>query len=407
VVHQRDFLLLWTGQTTSALGDAFMILVLPFAALQLSGRPSAVGLVLAAYAIPFCVFVLLGGVWSDRLSRRRVMLVSDVVRGSVQATTAVLFFSGAASLASLIVLTAAYAAASAFFQPAALGVVPQVVGRDALQQANGLLGVSRELAFVAGQPLAGVLVAVGSPAAAFATDAGTFAVSAATLALLRLAPSTVALGTSFLADLRHGLAVLRARTWALAVMAWSWTHLLVVVAPLYVLGPVVASHSLGGAASWGLITGSFSAGAVAGSLVAVRWRPRRPLAATAWLQFPAALGPLLVALTAPTAAIAAAQLCSGLSSGFFTAVWTTTLQERLPDEARSRVLGFNALGTSAAMTVGYALTPLVAARIGITATLEAASVWVVVSAAAILAVPGVRGLPRRLPAAGQELSVGS
>jgi MFS family permease len=384
-----------------------MILVLPFAALQLSGRASAVGLVLAAYTIPFCAFVLLGGVWSDRLSRRRVMLVSDVVRGLAQAVLAVLLFSGAASLLDLIVLVALYASASAFFQPAALGVVPQVVAEDDLQEANALLGLSRELAFVAGQPLAGVLVAVGSPAAAFATDAGTFAVSAATLALLRLAPATVVLGRSFLADLKEGLAVLRARGWAVAVMAWSWTHLLVVVAPLYVLGPIVASRSLGGATSWGVITGAFSAGAVAGSLVAVRWRPRRPLAATAWLQFPAALGPLLVAVAAPTPAIAVAQLSSGLSSGFFTAVWMTTLQERLPSEARSRVLGFNALGTSVAMTVGYALAPLVATRIGIAETLELGAAWVVASAAAILTVPGVRRLPRRLPAAGQEVSIGS
>ena len=390
LLRQREFRLLWAGQSASAIGDALVILALPFAVLDLTESAADVGVVLAAYTAPLAVLALVGGVWADRLPRRRVMLVADGVRAMVQAAIATLLMTGAASLWQLVALTAVYAAATAFFQPAMLGAVPQVVADADLQPANALLGLTRELAFVAGQPVGGLIIAVFSPGAAFAVDAASFLVSALVLAAMRTADIGLTTREKFLLELRAGISAIRQRTWLWVVMAWSWAHLLLVVAPVYVLGPVVANRSLGGAAAWGIVTGSFSAGAVAGGAVAFRWRPPRPLLGAAQLQLLAALGPLLLAVAAPVPLIAMGQLAAGVASGFFTAVYLTALQEGVPFEMRSRVGSVYWLGTTVAISLGYVIAGRLAAAIGVDGVLTAAAAWAAVSTIIILLVPAVR-----------------
>ena len=390
LLRQREFRLLWAGQSASAIGDALVILALPFAVLDLTESAADVGVVLAALTARLAVLALVGGVWADRLPRRRVMLVADGVRAMVQAAIATLLMTGAASLWQLVALTAVYAAATAFFQPAMLGAVPQVVADADLQPANALLGLTRELAFVAGQPVGGLIIAVFSPGAAFAVDAASFLVSALVLAAMRTANIGLTTREKFLLELRAGISAIRQRTWLWVVMAWSWAHLLLVVAPVYVLGPVVANRSLGGAVAWGIVTGSFSAGAVAGGAVAFRWRPPRPLLGAAQLQLLAALGPLLLAVAAPVPLIAMGQLAAGVASGFFTAVYLTALQEGVPFEMRSRVGSVYWLGTTVAISLGYVIAGRLAAAIGVDGVLTAAAAWAAVSTIIILLVPAVR-----------------
>src|SRR5262245_54209987 len=98
-LKERQFRLLWLGQATSTLGDGLVPVALAFAVIQSLDRgPTALGLVLAAGTLPLVVFVLAGGVWADRLPRQMVMLVSDSVRGLVQATAAVLLLTGNAEV---------------------------------------------------------------------------------------------------------------------------------------------------------------------------------------------------------------------------------------------------------------------------------------------------------------------
>src|SRR4029453_8557241 len=148
-LRERRFRLLWIGQTTSTLGDGLVPVALAFAVIQtLDGSPTDLGIVLAAQPLPLVAFVLAGGVWADRLPRQMVMLVSDGVRGVVQATLAILLLTGNAEVWQLAVGMAIYGTAQAFFQPAATGLVPATISPARLQQANALLGLSRSLAFV-------------------------------------------------------------------------------------------------------------------------------------------------------------------------------------------------------------------------------------------------------------------
>src|ERR1039457_222516 len=114
-LRETAFALLLAGRAISSLGDRIVPVALAFAVLDLTGSVTDLGLVLAAQSIPLVVFVLLGGVWADRLPRQWVMLGSDGVRAAAQGTCAALLLSGAAHVWELAALPAVYGAAGAFF----------------------------------------------------------------------------------------------------------------------------------------------------------------------------------------------------------------------------------------------------------------------------------------------------
>lgn len=166
-------------------------------------------------------------------------------------------------------------------------------------------------------------------------------------------------------------------------------HLLV-YAPFMVLGAVVANTTLGGATAWGFILTAQGAGAILGGLAVQRTRPRRPLV-TATLGTFAFAGPVAVlALRAPTGAIAAAAAVSGVGIAVFGTLWDTTLQQHVPAEALSRVSAYDWLGSVALIPLGYALTGPLAGTLGTSGTLWLAAAWTVLGSAAALAVAAVR-----------------
>jgi MFS family permease len=104
VLRERQFALFFWGQAVSVLGDGIFPIALAFAVLELGGSPTDLGIVLTAGILPQTLFVLVGGVWADRLPRRTIMLVSDAARAVIQAVTAVLLLSGHAQIWHLVVL---------------------------------------------------------------------------------------------------------------------------------------------------------------------------------------------------------------------------------------------------------------------------------------------------------------
>jgi MFS family permease len=388
---ERQFRRYFVGQTTSYLGDGLLPVAISFAVLDLTGSASDLGLVLAARMVPVVLFLLVGGVWADRLPRHLVMLASDVVRGAVQALLAVLLLTGTAELWHLLVLQALYGVGEAFMRPASTGLLPSIVGAERLQQANSLLAASVNSAYIVGPAVAGVIVAAAGAGTAIAIDAASFAVSTVSLALLRVPPAAKrAERLPFLDDLRAGWREFASRTWLWASVAVASLVLLSVVAPLMVLGPVVADRELGGAKAWGAIAAATGIGALTGSLVAARLRPRRPILAFAVLLTGDALLALALALTFPVPVIAVLGFVAGSMEGFAEVVWISALQRRIPPAALSRVSAYDTLGSFVFMPVGFAVAGPVADAVGLEAALAGIAVCAVVLPLTLVAVPGVR-----------------
>jgi MFS family permease len=365
---------------------------LAFAVLDLTGSVTDLGIVLAAQTVPLVVFVLLGGVWSDRLPRRRVMLGSDLVRTVAQGTSAGLLLTGHAHVWQLAVLQAVYGTAAAFFGPAATAVVPQTVGPEDLQPANAMMGLSLNVAGVLGPAGAGVIVGTIGPGWGLAFDAATFAGSAACLAGMRIA-GTVGLAPrqTMIAELRAGWRAFRSRAWLWITVLFFTLYVGLCFAPLQVLGPQVARLSLGGPGAWAAISVALGIGALAGGVVGLRLRPRYPLRfafGTFLVTTPALIA--LLAAHAPLPLILLAALIDGSMGTLFNVFWFTAIQSDVPAAELSRVSSWDYLGSLGMQPVGELAAGPVAMAIGISSTLYLAAGVALALFAGVLAVPAVR-----------------
>jgi MFS family permease len=396
VLDQRRFRRLFVSQSVSSLGDKVVPVGLAFAVLDAGGSVSDLGLTLAAASVPMLLFLLPGGVWADRLPRILVAVVADLVRAIAQGATALVLLTGGAShLVLVVVLQAVYGTARAFFQPALTGLVPELVPAQELQAANALVSMTRYAAAVAGPGLAGVVVATAGGGWTLALDAVSFVVSALLLRGLHV-PAAVRAGarrTTALVDLRQGWDAFRTRGWLWGSVVYFAIFQGTVLAAVQVLGPAVALDDLGGRGAWAAISIGLGAGSVAGSVVALRWRPRHPLRTIVPL-FAAAWTAVLAALLSglPVSVITLLAAGGGAATSVFGAAWSTTLQTHVEPEMLSRVSAYDWLGSQLLQPVGFALIGPLAAQFGIRAVLIAAAAVFLTSSALLWGARTVRDL---------------
>jgi MFS family permease len=394
-LKERPFRLLWLGRTASSIGDSMVPVALAFAVLDVGGAGD-LGLVLASFTIGRIAFVVAGGVWSDRLERRLVMLAADVVRAAAQATVAALLLADAVRVWHFAVAAFVLGSASAFFGPASTGLVPQTVSRERLQEANAFLSLSDSATHLAGPALSGLLVATAGSGIVFAIDAASFFVSAAFLASLRVPREPVPVRQSFVADVAHGLRVIRERSWLIAALVTFGLGNFGIAA-FFVLGPLVVKEELGGASDWGLIMTGSAVGGILGGILALRIRPARPLVVSfpivclVGLQLLFLIKPFGLALQIAAAVLAVSSIVLG------NAIWDTVVQQHVPREAISRVSSVDWAISFVLMPIGYTVAGPLADAVGIDAALAIAAASGIVPHLAILLVPSVRNL-RRLDA---------
>lgn len=394
-LRERNFRLLWLGQTGSTFGDGLTFVAIAFAVIGLSGSATDIGLVFAAYSLPNVVFLLAGGVWADRLPRNLVMLTTDGVRAVVQAGLAYLLFSGTAEIWHLIVVAALHGTSSAFFLPAATGLMPQVVSQPRLQQAIALMAISRSLAFIVGPAVSGIIVAVSGPGWVFAIDSGTYVLSGITLAALRIdRPAAVTERASFISELAHGWREVRSRDWLIAsLLAFSLSN--IGLGAFMVLGPLIIDRELGGAADWGLILTVGAFGALLGGAVALRWKPGRPLLVGFLVMLVGVSRAVALIPPLPVVVLALASLTTMMAITLSNTLWETVLQERIPQASLSRVSSYDWMVSLVFQPVAFALVGPLADAIGEAQTLLIASAILVAGNAGILVlVPSVRRMKR-------------
>jgi MFS family permease len=385
---------IFAASAISFVGDGMVLVALAFAALQVTGSPTGLGLVLAVRTTPTILLVLIGGAIADRYSRRRLMIGADLARFVVQGLTAALLLTHEAELWSLCALQALGGAASAFFNPATTALVQEMVPSDQRRNANALRTMALALGRIAGPALAGVLISVVDLGWTFAIDALTFAASAALLCQLPKVGPRGAPRPRLVQELKEGWSVLRA-------YEWVWTIVLVAGAgnmlatAFYVLGPVLAEDSLGGPGGWATIVAAVGVGSALGAAVSMRLAPRGSLVvATAALGLDA-LPRLLLAGGATVEAIAGCALAAAAGVMLFETLWETALQDHIPAGVLARVSSYDWLGSLVPIPIGYLLVGPVAAAMGASTTLWIAGVAQLVVVAAALATGGIRAVGDR------------
>ena len=394
-LRERDFALLWAGMTVSLLGNGIFLVALAWQVYDLDNDPVALSLVGTAWTGGMVAFLLTGGIVSDRIDRRRVLVAADLVRAAALVAMGALALAGTIAVWHLVVLAAAIGVGEAFFGPAFGALVPDIVAAEDLVQANALdQFVRQSAARLAGPALGGVVVAAVGPGTAFLVDAATFAVSAACVAALRVrpAPDVREAARSARRELREGLEYVRREPWLWSTLLDTTVSLLFFLGPLEVLLPYVVRNDLdAGAGGDGAVLAAAGAGAIVVSLVLGQTGvPRRYLTFlyTAWtvatLPFIGyALGTALWQLIA-LAVVAGACTTAGM------VVWGTLMSTRVPPELRGRVHSLDWFVSIALTPVSFALTGPVSGAIGIDATLFLAALVPAASGVTLFFLAGLR-----------------
>ncbi|HEY0889608.1 MAG TPA: MFS transporter [Nocardioides sp.] len=393
-LREPSFRWYFLSRSVNLVGSTMAPVALAFGVLEVSHSASALGMVLAAYSIPMLAFLLLGGVLADRWGRRRVIQASNVLSGLVRGAMAVLIITGQAELWSLVALAGLNGVVVAPGMPALNGIVPQLVPRAQLQQANVLLSMTRAALMVVGPGTAAVLVVTVGPGWALAIDAVTWLAAAVLLAPVVI-PAPTGPAATLVAELREGWQLFRRTTWLwLVVGAFALLNALH-EGGFNTLGPVRAKETAIGATGWGWAMSVQAAGLLIATLFFLRWQLQRPL--LVGMAGCALFGlPMMVLGWSPhTGPLLLAAFVSGIGIQTYSLGWHLAMQEHIPDELLSRAYSYDQLGSYAAIPIGQLAVGPLAELYGVGPVISVAGLAYVVICLATLLSGTVRGLPRR------------
>lgn len=404
-LRHRDFRLLWTGMTASLIGDGIFLVSLAWQVYELSNTPTALSIVGIAMTVPQIVFLLLGGVVSDRFDRRRVMIGADALRMVGVAILGVLSLAGPGVLElwHIIVVAVAFGAGTAFFGPAFDAIVPQLVPGKDLSQANSLDQFIRPAAArMIGPAIGGWLIATwgGRPGAAFLINALTFLLSIACVFLMRARPverSSEEGGSSTFQEIREGFRFVRSRVWLWGTFLAATLAYLIFWGPSEVLLPfIVKNHMHGSARDLGFILALGGVGAMFAAIVmGNREMPRKHITFMygVWTISTVAIAGYGLA-SFPWQLMVASFVFNALE-GAGVIVWATTKGRLVPARLLGRVSSFDWFISTGLVPVSFALTGPVAAIFGPRTTLVGAGILGGIVTLAFLFLPGMRDVERR------------
>ncbi|MFN2586722.1 MAG: MFS transporter [Actinomycetota bacterium] len=394
-LSQRDFAVLWTGQTISQIGDGIFTVALTWQALRLSSGAAALGAVLAVRSVSRIAVLLVSGPLADRYQKRLLMLGGDVLQMVAMTALAYVATTGDVKAWQLGAAAAASGAGSAVFLSSSSAIVPELVAEEHFQSANSLRSSSGLLAMdLLGPAIGGVLVATVGVAAAFAIDAATFLASIAALAFVRPRRRvSQAPAASLVAEAREGLRYVRRTPWVwITLFAVGTVGNFVSYAPLVVLVPLfVESHVGGDAATLGFVLTGYGVGGLLGA-VAIGSAPLRLTstvpAYAGWIGGAVFFGTFAAAPDAATAALllAAGAFCGEIGE----VVWATLLQKFVPGYLLGRVTSTDWLVSLSLSPVGIALAAPAASTLGVRTTLVAGAAIATAAMLAAIASPRTR-----------------
>lgn len=395
VLRDASYRNLLIGRTVSLVGDGIAPVAMAIAVLDLTGSAADLGIVLGVRSVLLVALLLAGGVVADRVSPRRSMIQSDLVRFGAMGLIAFLLISGQAEVWELAALYGVHGVATALFNPASAALPPLVLNSWQLQPGNAMLGLAKAGGQVVGPAIAGVLLVLAGPGWALAVDSATFLISAAFLYRVVTRPYRRESSDSFVVELRDGWTEFRSRTWVWAgVSAASIVNALFFPA-FQVLGPVVAKADLGGAGAWAVIAAAFGVGGFVGGVVSIRLRPRHPLLVSETAILPLAIPLLLLGPPVGTAAVAVGALVAGAGLTAADTYWDTTFQQHVSQAAMARVSAYDWFGSMVLQPIGFAIVGPMAIALGTGETLVTAAVILVVIQLSLLLVPSIRRLEAR------------
>ncbi len=393
-LRHKDFRLLWIGQTISALGNPFQTVALSWLVIELTGSALDLAVVLLALTIPQALTTLIGGVLTDRVDARTVMLWSDSVRIFTSGAIALFAFLHWFPLWLLCGILIIHGTANGIFYPAANSIAPRLVPVEMLDSANSLTEMMSQLGVFLGVLPAGLLVAFAGPALAFAVNALSFVVAVLAALLMRpLLREEKLEERSPLQDGIQGLLYLRKAPWLVAILLMDVCAGIAAIGPTTVGLPFLTRavfHS--GPEGYSIFLWSFGCGTVIGTLLPAFYPPqkRRGLLACAIQVVEVPILMIVPFVSFPIAACCL--LLLGLLNGYVSILFLTVMQMHVRKTMLGRMMGFFILASFGFIPISYTVTGILAQQAGIQVVFLCAGGLTLVGALLGLSVASLRRL---------------
>jgi MFS family permease len=368
----RDFLLVWQGQTLSQLGTQVYSIAMTYWLMRATGSASLMGLMLLASMLPGVVLGPFGGTFADRHSRIRIALVCDLLSGVAVLTLAVSMFHPRVRaldpaairmvIGLMFVVAVLQGILRAFFTPALSAVIPDLVPKDKIPAANSLNQFSVQGSTLIGQAIGGVLFQVLGAPLLYVADGLSFLYAALCALFVRVPvrerkPVQGHPFRAFLQETAEGFRYLGKqaglRNFVLIASLVNFFAM-----PILVLFPFYVELFLKADAKWyGFLMAGIGAGSVLGFLIAgtlnLKGEARRRGIFISMVLVPISFTALAFVAN-PWVALALV-VCGGIVLGIVNVYTMTMLQVATPDEVRGRVIGVVLTMSAGLMPLGMAV----------------------------------------------------
>ena len=379
-LKRGPFRWLFAGQTISAVGNS--IFTVGLVALLAQGHPRDLGYSLAAQSLGFGLAVLVGGVIADRFGRVQAMLIADSIRLIATLLLAINSISGGSS--AVILLSAVVGIGEGLFSPAYLAIVPDLVEPDYLTNANSLNAAGTQIGSVLGPLVGGAILFISGVRIAFLVDALTFLLSIISLLVIyRLLPAPAepdeqaeldeqaepqdSAQAGWAKDILAGISAVLAKRWVAIIVFQGTLQLIFVIGPVFVLVPLTLRH-LNAVHAYGFLVGAQAVGAVAGAVIAARWRPRRLGTVSIGALALVGLEILVMIGSSSVVLLGVSMVLTGAGYSIFAAYWSTALQRTYHSDQLGRVFSVEQFFTYGLSPLGVAITPLIVGGVGLATT---------------------------------------
>ena len=346
-------------------GSSAFPIALAISVLDNGGTATDLGLILASRVLSGTIFTLAGGVWSDRLPRKWVMISADAFRGLI-ALVLVIISAANMPLWAIGLLVFLMGLGDAFGAPAGAAIVPSLLPDHLLPAGNVARGIVAKIGTIVGPGVGGISVAVVGADLTFAVTAVAFFVGTSLLLGITEAPiqGVIENKPSFITELREGLKLVWEIKWLAASIFMASFQLMVIVAAETVLLPVITRREFDTNNVFAISAAAFSLGGAISAIAAVKFKTKSPdlVAISMWSLF--AFAPLVLAFPISPTFVIVGYFIAGLSIGGWEAYWVTAVQREVPQELQGRVFSIDMVGTSGLMPLGMALVGPVIALTG-------------------------------------------
>lgn len=392
----RDLKILWvnpryrlfaSSRFISNVGNGLMPIALAFGVLSLKHADATdLSYVTTSQMVPIVLFLLIGGVMADRFGRAHLIGGTDIIGSAVVGLMGILFITHNASVLLLCITGFVYGTLNALWYPAFSGMMPEIVEEEHLQAANSLMGFAANVGFTLGTASAGIIVATVGAGWAILANGLSFLIAGLCVWQLRMPGEGIRAAQtssddreSVIHQLREGWHGFSSRSWLVVVVASASIHFMCFEGFLGVLAPLQMKLEYAGATDMSWVMSGWGLGGIIGVLVALRVRPKRPLVVAVSLSPIIGIWMISTGIRLPLVALVVLAVLSGIALDLFYVLWITTMQREIPEDIRSRVGAYDALGSSLFAPLGLFLAGPIAAWAGASGTIIVVGSIVVVA----------------------------